>query len=523
MRKRPFKQFALSLLLIAISFCCVNVNTETRSGSSLTLDFFDQLTRDIEQFDAEAIDTRNRTKKVSWTEFKKFYRDKLDECDGEPECARSVLTRFGNGFVSLHARFEIAGSENQRIWSDSTSKATPAIAIEYPSLNCFVQGTSRQITHLNELPINEVLQDFINYDCRYSSAPGCAFDFIRRLNANRIFVNEEPVTNITLSGGPSVHVAYDKVKHNRKTGSKAELSASMKDWDLVVEGNKFILLRHRESYILKFSDFVYEGLGGGLYCEGQAAENSLCGDIQLLTASIKGKKIDTLIVDVQGNYGGVEISPLIAALAKKPFYDLSIRFRKTRALENDTLRPYLFWSNSNLENWFTTLMQRDEYAKIPYGSYLPATADFCRGSANCDLVPIDPAGQLHIGKIIIVTNYYCMSSCDDFVWRMKDYGDADIAGQPHAADATYSLITLAYYQRGTMISRKEYGPGQSVDSLDLIFTATIPNSATVTKQGQPLQGVPAKLNYEVAIDKNHNIAPELYTLSQVLKHYGIDR
>jgi hypothetical protein len=509
------------VFFLPLFVCCADTKQKVSKENLFDLKFYNQLMQDIEYFDAEAIDTRNRTKAVSWEQYKTHYRSKLEECH-DADCAKKVFLRFAEGFVNLHSNFEITGYLDPRIMVDSMYRAHPSIVFEYPSLRMYEPSTAKEITHLNSIPVKELMHQFINYECSFSSTVGCATIFIRKLNANWLTIADRPLRTITYSDGTVSPIKFKKLKRPQHNESKKTFAASMKGWETVVEGNKFVLMRKSKTLLLKYVDFLYDDLGDDLYCENSAYQNSMCQDIQLLTESIRLiGPVEVLVIDLQNNIGGAEVTPLLAAFAKQPFYDLSVRFRKTPVLENDTIRPYLFWSNSRLENWFSTIRKQESYANTAYGAFLPACADFCRGSENCELQPIQPAGKLAIGRIVLVTNYNCVSSCDDFVWRMKDYANAIVAGQPQAADATYSRIRLAYYTGNSRIYRKEFGPGQTISEQNLFYTATIPNSAVVNKRGKPMQGLPASLDCEVPIRREHFEDMETYTLNEVLKYYEL--
>ncbi len=513
----------LGLFILFIAFCSADVNQQADEKNLFDLNFYDRLTHDIEYFDAEAIDTRNRTKSVSWEDYKKHYRDQLKKCI-TAECAQKTFLRFADGFVNLHSRFEITGYTDPRVTTDSVYRAQPALVFDYPSVRCYESSGMREITHLNGISIRETVNQFSNYECPYSSEAGCATLFFRKLNANWLTLDGRPLESITYSDGRVLPVKFARIKRPQRDAKK-EWIAYFNDWRVVAEGNKFVLLRKNKTFLLKYVDFLYDGgLGEDMACESPAPQGSLCYDVQLLTKSIRDNgPVENLVIDLQNNGGGVEITPLLKALVKQPFYDANVRFRKTPALENDSVRPYLFWSSSRLENWFSRIRKQASYQTLPYGAFLPSCADFCRGSDSCELTPIQPTGKLAIGKILLVTNPNCVSSCDDFVWRMKDYAGAQVAGQPHASDATFSRITLSYYYQNGQVFRKESGPGQPVPTQNLFFTATIPNSAILDRSGKPIQGVPVILDLQVPIVKEHFADMELYTLSEVLKKYKLDQ
>jgi len=513
----------LNIFLPVTFFFAVTYNVETPAGhfhQTLMVPLYDSLMNDLERYDAEVIDTRDRTKSVSWQSYKKYYRSKLKECD-QPSCFREVFDNLANGFVNLHSNLRFASAADPPM-PDSVYLMEPAVVFQYPAVRLFTDSTYIPITHINDVPTGTAIDHFMNYECPYTTRAGCASLFVKKLNRNSIKINGTAVDKFTYEDGTVVKTRIRKVKRKSAEDPKRQFATSLKGWKTIAMGSKFILLKQEGTFLLKFVDFNYGETEHDLYCTHPAPENTLCHDIQLVTKSLQQEvQVRNLVIDLQDNYGGSEISALVAAFAKRPFYDLSIRFKKTAALENDTIRRHLFWFNPRLETWFSQLKETAEYKALPYYDLLPACADFCRGSYDCSRKPIRPSARLNIANLYLVTNHHCISSCDDFVWRMTASADAIVAGQAQAADATYSRITLAYFYRNGKIVKKECGVGQPVDPRDLLFTATIANSSTVTPEGAAMQGVPAGLDYEVAVMKEHNHDVQAYTLMQVLKQYNL--
>ncbi|WP_127121094.1 hypothetical protein [Chryseotalea sanaruensis] len=118
--------------------------------------------------------------------------------------------------------------------------------------------------------------------------------------------------------------------------------------------------------------------------------------MQLIQKSITElNNIDNLVIDVQNNWGGSEITPLLAVLVKRPFYDLSVRFKKLPSIESDRIRPYSFWFSPRLENWVSPIRKSEVYKQLEYRDFLPACAVFCRDSYGCDLKPIIPSAKVY--------------------------------------------------------------------------------------------------------------------------------
>ena len=114
----------------------------------------------------------------------------------------------------------------------------------------------------------------------------------------------------------------------------------------------------------------------------------------------------------------------------------------------------------------------------------------------------------------------CVSSCDDFVWRMKEFSGAKIMGQPQAADATYSRIFITFYlDKNGNIAKKYSGDGQKIKiNGQKLAEIRIPYSKTVDKNGKPLQGTPAKLDKTVAVTKSNFANIENDVVNEALQY-----
>ena len=82
----------------------------------------------------------------------------------------------------------------------------------------------------------------------------------------------------------------------------------------------------------------------------------------------------------------------------------------------------------------------------------------------------------------------CVSSCDDFVWRMQDYANAKVYGLPPAQDATYARIKLYLYKdQNDEIKSKAVGEMTKLEAENgELFLAVIimPYSKSVTHSGK---------------------------------------
>ena len=172
---------------------------------------------------------------------------------------------------------------------------------------------------------------------------------------------------------------------------------------------------------------------------------------------------------------------------------------KTKHLEDAAIRSELFYQSSSTEKWYQKLKSTGSYDSVAYGSFLPVCADFCQGSDLCALDPIQPNSHGRTYKeILLLTNQYCVSSCDDFTWRMNKYADAKLVGLPPAADATYSRIHGKFILKSDGTIEAVYGHSSKPNGM-VLATMDIPYSKLIDDNGDLVEGRPPKVDIPVDI------------------------
>ncbi|MBK9322893.1 MAG: hypothetical protein IPM97_08115 [Bdellovibrionaceae bacterium] len=106
------------------------------------------------------------------------------------------------------------------------------------------------------------------------------------------------------------------------------------------------------------------------------------------------------------------------------------------------------------------------------------------------------------GKITILTDPWCISSCVGFVWTLKNYlkERVQFAGLADSGDSTYSRTYLegAFIGDGKKFTLSIYPrPPQSRAevSKDGFFRAAISTSRSTDENGNVISGVPMKMDY----------------------------
>jgi len=132
-------------------------------------------------------------------------------------------------------------------------------------------------------------------------------------------------------------------------------------------------------------------------------------------------KWDHLVIDVIGNTGGEEPTPWYALFLTTPYQEEYTRFRKTRVLEDEQLRKDVMFSewDPGKEAWFQdTVLKSGLWNELSWGALLPPIPQFWAGDLPTDR--FQPLDHPFRGKISLLLNQLCISSCDGFVWQIKD-------------------------------------------------------------------------------------------------------
>ena len=512
-------------LFVAIFFAqSVQIQAQTESQNFLTKkqikSFYNQMVSEIEFIDAEGIETRNKSREVKWKKIKKRYKKQFLKSKKWDDL-ESVYEKFGKGFVNLHSSFKFFSP----IKKESINlKSNLKIGFEYPKMTFFERESKQDITHFNKTPIQKAFKYFLNYECSFNSDIGCQHSFTTQFRRGNIVVDGRNVETIRLENGKTLNVNYKKAESGKRGDVWANFDKQYNDWKLIKKGYKVAVLKRDNVALVKILSFAYKkGAGRDFRCPKTGGEGSMCGDILLIREGLDEIKsgVDYLILDVQNNTGGNENTAFVAEFAQKPFYDLRVRYKKTALLKNDGLRKYLFYNSGRAESWYQQLIKDGTITKIKDGEYLPARGDFCRGSKSCELKAIMPnENNRKFKKVVVLTNQLCISSCDDFVWRMQEFADVSVIGQPQAADATYSRIIVAFYiDENSKIAKKYFGDGQKVEVKgQKLATMRIPYSRTVDENGDLIQGKPAKLSRLISVTKENYSEIEKHVVQKTIQY-----
>lgn len=508
------KVFIAALLLLVAQIGSANEKGKDQSDfltEKQKNEFYSLLISEIERLDAEIIETRNYSKSVKWNQFVAYYQPHFQSAKNWQELA-IAYDSFAQGLVNLHTRAEFLAVESP---SQSVGWLNDEVQFEYPDLKFFLKSNGYQIFAVNGEPISKSLEYFNNYQCRHNNTAGCVASYTEFFNSGGIKVNGKPATDLTLINQKGERIEHP-LDYNGKPAPGPDFMAEdycnkhegYAGFDTVFEGVNACLYSNGKEAVIRLRHFIYpDHQEPSIYCDSEGVTSSYCSDIAGLLKSLHQLKPEHLIFDMTHNIGGMENSPWLVAFMPKPFKDLPVAYKNTVEITNHDIRNELFYMNPKGETWY-------QKVKSHKGEYFPVRADFCQGAEDCSLKWIEPRkDHFKADKISIITDWMCVSSCDDFVWRMKDYAKAKVYGIPPAQDATYARIKLYLYRdKNGEIKSKAVGEMTELEAQEgelLLAVITMPYSKSVTSDGKlrNIEPVEMKINpYTLENQSNYSEA-----------------
>ena len=236
----------------------------------------------------------------------------------------------------------------------------------------------------------------------------------------------------------------------------------------------------------------------------------MCQDINHIKRIINQSAPAPLVIDLQNNSGGSENTPWIAALTLNGFFDNQVKYRNIGYLQQSDIRENAFYYSQRAENWYRNL----DHEALATEAFLPVRTDFCRGSEICEVKKIYSAKYpIQYTDVKLVINSRCVSSCDDFIWRMRQYTGAETFGQLPATDGAYARLNGYLFvsdknQVVNVILGEDMEPPKIKGQLWLRYR--VPISKTVDQAGNNLEGEPSVLDYPlpVTMDNFHRLAED---------------
>ena len=513
------KQVILLIILITSFSLPSNAIEFEFPNMKLRGDIATELLSGLESIDAVTIDLRNKTRRISWQDYKQLVNTQITNAEDWNSLYRAI-DNIHYGILNRHSYLVVAESIEKNVRKPGRWPKLN-IGFTWPNISFFDISSNKSIDDLNGKSIKVLYDEFYNLYCNDVFESSCLVSFSRFLKNGYFFKGNEDEITLKYSDGTSLTIGKkSKAKASKsRTSTGSRCSDRYKDtgMELLYEGDQTCLLQNDEAYVLRITHFGDWGTqGDDIYCE-KTLSKGMCSDIKAIKSITNDSPPKPLIIDLQNNGGGNENTPWIAALTKNGFKDNLIQYRNLLVLKDPDIRMNAFYGNSSAENWY----QSNQANINNQDQFWPKRPDFCRGSDACDIKTIPSANQpINYTELKLVINGGCVSSCDDFVWRTKQYAGAKTFGQMSATDGAYARLNGYLFLEKNNLTTIITGEGMPPKHAKGILIASymLPISKTVTPEGLPLEGDGSILDYPLEITQDNFSGLILDNLRRAMSH-----
>lgn len=214
-------------------------------------------------------------------------------------------------------------------------------------------------------------------------------------------------------------------------------------------------------------------------------------------------EIETLVVDVIGNGGGTDPISYYKLLFSAPFQEQYVQYRKISDLAAGDERAGRLWDSVwAQEGWRARLREDGRWAATPVGGFLPPRPQFC-ADRDCAGALFEPLEHDFRGRVLLMMNRRCVSSCVGFVWNLVDVlkGRVRTFGEPDSGDSTFARLFLDVIPdpadpRGfrTRVRNYHSNPRELGDAL---FRQIVSVTRSTDARGRVISGVPQRIDVRV--------------------------
>jgi hypothetical protein len=220
----------------------------------------------------------------------------------------------------------------------------------------------------------------------------------------------------------------------------------------------------------------------------------------------RAEGIRTLIVDVLDNHGGSEPTPYYKLLFDAPFQEQYVQYRKLAELEGDSepskrLWSSVLWGEKGKEDWLAGLRRDGRWDKVPTGGFLPPVPQFCAEEVDCEHSLFTPLPHQFTGRVKVLINRLCISSCVGFVYDLVDVfgGRARTYGEPDSGDSTYSRLFLDVFldakdPRGFRTRLSPYDGRGARNLGEAFYRLIVSVTRSTDAHGRVISGIPQKID-----------------------------
>lgn len=507
----------LTLLLSANAILAVEIPTAEMQKNILKT-----LTQEMIRLDGEALITRKHRSESFQTTADKITEESINN--------KSVVDfynsfhRLDATYTNLHSKvtfspeieklIDIPYYKKPSIWMftevDKTSAKFKVMAIEDPTLENTI-SIGDEIVAINGKPMDSWLDENFLF-CKYPLAIQC----------HRAF--EMNFLSLSLSWKGNTDLIFS-IKHNDKI-----VDTKINFYDFT---NQQDPLRKRCDYKWqqRYSGFrlIHSGYSACLF---EKIDNSSIALLRITSFQYKRNdplnpfrsvreevaalekvwlpnagRYKNLIIDVLNNGGGNLPIAYYEILFKGQFQEQYYQTKKIPEFEDPRLRAAMIWDDNSHELQFQEYQSSGVWASLKNGDFTPPEPMFCADPNKACTGPMFEAKKHDFnGKVSVMLNENCISSCDGFVSAVKEKLNADLYGFYQAADSTFSRLRIDVVKDSSKVDGFSIVINPQYDPLpnNLIVSQVIATSRSTDKEGNIFSGNPIELKQFIPYKMNEN-------------------
>ena len=498
-----------------------SASTDAASTQNVTgkIALLNAVTSALTTFDATALTVRNN-RPQDWNTTIAQLKTELQQAQTPTDITR-VFRRLNATYPSLHAEF--TPGEEMQSYFPHVSRALAGFTAEWISQNSTqfrVHRADSSLQSLGEnapkigdtlLAINGKPMQFWSDEnftfCKYRLRTTCDTQLPANFFNQILSWQEKDGLNFTLSRNGKtwiVAIPFEQQTNNVQQNQNPPTSFACgneqnryPDFSIAYTGAHACVYNSNNNpdvAILRITSFDYSDVENNAPIRNPDDEAAALTPWWIANAHWKH-----LVVDVIDNPGGNSPMSIAALILSRPFQGENIQLQKSNFLDDDSFRKELMWNDNDHIVWFNYVFETGRYGKVKQGEFLAPVAMFCPPGSGCANPFFKPTKHNFSGKVSLLTNSNCLSSCDSFSWALKrSLGqNLTVVGQPSAADSAWARIYIDVF--GSIKNNAsagqfdiKYRPVSSAaptPSTNLLFTQGFILSRPVDPQtGAPING-----------------------------------
>ena len=221
---------------------------------------------------------------------------------------------------------------------------------------------------------------------------------------------------------------------------------------------------------------------------------------------VKSAQSKRVLLDVIDNHGGDTPMEWYKLFFTAPFQEQYVAFRNIAELSRDpNVQDELFYKEKAKHIWFDAIKTQGKAAAV-IGAFLPPVPQFCADdNKDCREGLFLPRDNKFSGKVDILINQWCVSSCVGFIWNFRDVLGDRVAfyGVPDSGDSAYGRVYLDVYldpaSKEGFRTRISPRPGSTIATLPegAILRQSISVTRSTDSKGKIVSGIPMTVDHWV--------------------------